>query len=438
MSLLKLKSFLTGLLLAIILATTSPISAEGMRLWAPYQPENFGGSRRNNDGLYATLAGIYWKLDGFGNDYSYRSATKVEVGNVRGHHGWMVGWQGILRGSYSEYTNWDVGDMPIPFLKLKNEVPTIHTYQTYKMVGDEWVPDNTARSFPEVPFYDDSSNMPSESGYYYDRSEDSIFSKTTFMDIDLLYNYRIHPLSWGTIDLFAGAQFAQFDSKYTFSTIEKYDYYYYIISGEEPSRGDAEITDMGEYIGELPWYYEVLEENDNAEVPHIWKVHPNAVEGNDDDTASSSTYNILFKERRNSWRVTNRIVGPKFGVKLQRRNQRWTFGAECYVTTGINTQSRSLNYFDFSGNAPQLVNHRLNKTVFSTITDFRVTARWQWTDAVGIFVGFNTVRSTGIGRSIDFASSINGTSDEAIRNGTAKSKHNVMMYGLSIGFDVRR
>ncbi|MDR2704959.1 MAG: hypothetical protein LBC02_04190, partial [Planctomycetaceae bacterium] len=90
MSLLKLKSFLTGLLLAIILATTSLVSAEGMRLWAPYQPEQFGGNRRNNDGLYATLAGIYWKLDGFGNDYSYRSATKVEVGNVRGHHGWMV------------------------------------------------------------------------------------------------------------------------------------------------------------------------------------------------------------------------------------------------------------------------------------------------------------------------------------------------------------
>jgi hypothetical protein len=425
MSLLKLKSFLTGLLLAIILATTSPVSAEGCRLWAPYQPESFGGSRRNNDGLYATLAGIYWKIDGFGSDYSYRSATKVEVGNVRGHHGWMVGWQGILQGSYSEYNNRDIGDVPIPFLKLKNTLPDIQTYQTYKMVESTWVPDNTAKSFPEVPFYDDRTNMPGESGYYFDRSEDTIFSRTTFMDIDLLYNYRIHPLSWGTIDLFVGSQFTQFDSKYTYATFEKYDYYYYTISSEEPDRVDATITDMGDYRGDDDYY---------LLLSHVWKVHPDTINGDDDD---SNNYNIKFEERHNSWRVINRIVGPKLGVRLQRRNQRWTFGAECYITTGINTQSRFLNYFDFSGNAPQLVNHRLNKTVFSTITDFRVTARWQWTDAVGIFVGFNTIRSTGIGRSIDFTSSINSTS-EAIRNGTAKSKHNVMMYGLSIGFDVRR
>ncbi len=66
MSLLKspLKGLLfTGALYAVLFATAgSALALDGGRLWKPYQPEEFGGGRRMNDGVYGELSAILWKV----------------------------------------------------------------------------------------------------------------------------------------------------------------------------------------------------------------------------------------------------------------------------------------------------------------------------------------------------------------------------------------
>ena len=130
----KLNSLLTGTFVAIIIAIGGSVMAQdGLRLWKPYNLDSLGGGRRANDGVYGSVSGVYWSIstptggyigattangkedtrwvysgNGFNKVFEQTNSIKIkmmdddtslgtrfEVGNRRGHHGWLVSGYGL-------------------------------------------------------------------------------------------------------------------------------------------------------------------------------------------------------------------------------------------------------------------------------------------------------------------------------------------------------
>ncbi|MDR3183288.1 MAG: hypothetical protein LBT89_10305, partial [Planctomycetaceae bacterium] len=104
MTTLKRNSLLTGIAAVLICVLAGSLFAQdgSLRLWKPYSPESFGGSRRSNDGVYGAIDMIYWKVDGPRNiplladmlyaqelSSDFQFGTRITFGNRRGHHGWL-------------------------------------------------------------------------------------------------------------------------------------------------------------------------------------------------------------------------------------------------------------------------------------------------------------------------------------------------------------
>ncbi|MDR1964848.1 MAG: BBP7 family outer membrane beta-barrel protein [Planctomycetaceae bacterium] len=502
MSLLKSKSFLTGVLLAIMLATTGSVPAlEGFRLWAPYQPESFGGNRRGNDGIYASVEGIFWKVDGpkstpigytnpngsSGSRWAYDGnktflqtnsmntnnlgvdftlGTRVEVGNRRGHHGWLFSGYGLsdCGGSF----NSENGSMVI------SDPENLTTYAIYGAnfgLNEVWTKDGTFVYIAETPPFLgwDTGNpqVPIRNvGYLWawfpiqwgdpwlegrlapvplNFARANVRNSVDIMSLELMYTYRTHPFKWGDLEFLAGARFWDFDDKMTFLG-QGYETPYY---ESDPFDDD--------------------DDNNN---------------NNDDESgygqAGMSNSNSLgawtvLADTKITGQVRNRIIGPQFGVKVQRRNARWTFGAEGRFMAGINNQSQTVSgYLGSNFINPELVPqigssgsdsggtsngtvqdhgvlpyipigihhsaqtfyHHRNKTYFSPGFELQLSAKWQWTDAVGFKLGFNSTIFDNIGRGaevIEYKIQDNGQ-----LFGLKVSKTAVITYGVNFGLDIRR
>jgi hypothetical protein len=501
MSLLKLKSFLTGLLLAIMLATTSPVSAlEGMRLWAPYQPESFGGGRRSNDGFFVEIDAIFWKVDGpksipigytnpdgsSGSRWVYDGSktflqinsmntnnlgvdftlgTRLEVGNRRGHHGWLFSGYGLsdCGGSFNAENGSIVIDDP-------ENLTTYAIYAAEIGFNEIWQKDGTFKNIPmptDVTTLLDASDefqqvpkVPIRNvGYLWawfpfqwgDQLEGrlapvpltfaraNVTNSVDIMSLELVYSYRAHPFKWGDMEFWTGARYWDFDDKMTFLGQGYEDPYY-----------DSDIFE---------------DDDDNS--------------GDDNNSGQPGMSNsnslgawTVLADTKITGRVRNRIVGPQFGVKFQRRNARWTFGAEGRFMAGINNQSQTVSGYIGSnfinpelvpqigggtgdgGNAllqehgvlpyipigihhsAQTFHHHRNKTHFSPGFELQLSAKWQWTDAVGIKLGFNSTIFDNIGRGaevIEYKIQENGQVF-----GLKVSKTAVITYGVNFGLDIRR
>jgi hypothetical protein len=84
----------------------------------------------------------------------------------------------------------------------------------------------------------------------------------------------------------------------------------------------------------------------------------------------------------------------------------------------------------------QTFHHHRNKTDFSPGFDLQLSAKWQWTDAVGVKLGFNSTIFDNIGRGaevIEYKIHENGQ-----LFGLKVSKTAVITYGVNIGLDIRR
>jgi hypothetical protein len=152
----------------------------------------------------------------------------------------------------------------------------------------------------------------------------------------------------------------------------------------------------------------------------------------------------------------NHVFGPQVGIKVNRQNARWTFGAEGRLTAGINSQTVKTqglltprnNYPDGTdggmwgpiglGNSNASYGHKQNKTYFSPIGESRLSADWQWTEAVSFFGAIDGMFADNIARGYrvtDYVVRSDGTIF-GIRGNDRNT--NVVLYGAEAGIKIRR
>ncbi|GHT36076.1 hypothetical protein FACS189427_06980 [Planctomycetales bacterium] len=529
---MKSESYWHGVLVALFFAMTVSVmtafvmtesatafTPEGMRLWKPYQPEQFGGQRRDADGFFFGIEGILWKVDGpkgipagyrnpdgttatrsvytngqtitqhsslntnqLENDFSL--GTRIEFGNIRGHHGWMMTGYGFENGSSYEQRNGSI---------VLHDPEVVNAYAVTWGSGSldyVWQPDGTFRTVPVnqpahglVPT---KTLIDQKVGYLwgwhlvtwadpwtegflapvplnFDRAV--IRNTTKIRDIELMYVYRSHPFKWGGMNLYAGARHWNFDDRFSFEglgNIEAYEEYKDMLMDEISSNDSSSGSNNNNSNDSSGDYRYILGDVNLNELGPLSILADTEIVG----------------------RANNRITGPQFGVKLTRRNSRWTFGAEGRFTAGINMQSQRIygtlgsHFIDpsqvppyseggntsdsgsssatgsmgtteqlrSSGVSPfiplgllrntQSFNIKKNETVFSPVVELRLTAKWQWTDNVGVQCGFNSTIADNIARGSDIIDY--SISDDGQLFGFRKSKEAVIVYGFTFGLNMSR
>ncbi len=493
MSLSKTKMFLAvGLMLAMTMTMTGTASAlDGARLWKPYQPEQFGGSRRSADGIYGSVEGIYWKISrpssvwvGYTNpdgsngtrvvfngndvftqtnsmnmnaaDSSFQLGTRIEFGNRRGHHGWLIsgyglpaqttsftqldgtmvihdpenistnaffaasaGWCQVFRGFKPDGTqNWVTynWEMPDGVFRALDGIPHVTIPNAGYLWG--WFPRDWADPWSQGQLAPVPINF----------ARATVSNNTGISSVELMYTYTPHPFKWGEMEMIAGARYWEMDDQMGF---------------------------LGQGYDQTILYDTTNNNNNNDTVSN-----PGLT-----DSDASGPLTVLSTTTIDG-RVINRIGGPQFGFKVNRRNQRWTFGAEFRFMAGINSQSQTVSgTLGSDGINPSLIYdhtilqiqqsamkpympigfirntksfyHHENKTYFSPGVELRLNAKWQWTDAVGFNFGFNTMFVDNVARGaniVDYSISPDGTLF-GIRGGQNDS---ILVYGLNFGLTARR
>ena len=473
MSFSKTKTFLVGgLLLAMTLIIADTAPAWDGRLWKPYQPEQFGGSRRPKDGVYGSVEAIWWRIDPPGNTDSVlrelkevglattmdASAIPAEfalggrfaLGNRRGHHGWrFTGYS--ISGLGGAVTHGDPIDVS---RQGRNTIvyrwPSGLNDGKYYRIDDDWM---DIRAKRELVYR----------------------SRTNITDLDLAWTYRAHPFSWGELEFFVGAKYRDVNDGLFFS--DKATSYLY----------ESFVWDLGrKYNGDsrLNWSgYEL------ARIPSGDTVRN--LESSSGDLTPSISENTHYVDRE----ARNRMVGPNLGFELTRRNRRWTFGAVPSLFLGVNNQSFTFfeHYFDRAlsqadvallqgqtggadwsnlsldslvalrntfagtntdaeGETPRVTTrYNRHRAVFTPGVGLQLSAKWQWTDAIGIKVSFDSAIMDNVARGSDLVATprfidgpINDDTGEAskVRDGYdfgLRSRGAVVtLYGISIGLEMRR
>ena len=476
MSPLKLNSLLIGIFLAIFVAVeSSTMAQDGLRLWKPYSSESFGGGRRGNDGVYGSLSGIYWSIStpkgGYigattvkGDDeirwvwdqqrtYAQTNSVKIEmvsptttlgtrfeVGNRRGHHGWLVSGYGLPgQGHDMSVQNVSVAIRDEGNLNyLSNLAPLAGTLFRWDRTNNtvDWTPiprDSIGVMIPGLGYlwgYFDYLGGPDVDG---DGESDGvgifaplpIFFENAAVNIrsthysgELMYTYRAHPFTWGSMELLAGARYWEFKDSFGFTGTNW--------AGVDTGTGTG--TGTG-------------------------------------GTGTGTTASSLLMPRTGLRGMVvdaegnNYVFGPQAGIKLSRQNARWTFGAEGRFTAGINAQTVKTQGSllprvvpiteagDGAGgvggpislqNSNHSFGHKQTKCYFSPILEGRLSADWQWTNAVGFFGAVNGMFADNIARGVrvtDYVVHSDGTIF-GIR-GNDRNTH-VFVYGVEAGIKVKR
>ena len=478
MSPTKLKSLLTGAFFAIIVvAVSSSVVASDLRPFKPYTAESFGSGRRGQDGIYGSLSAIYWSFStpegGYigatnakGDDetrWVYNGAkvfeqtnsvkinmmdptttlgTRFEVGNRRGHHGWLVSGYGLPGQSHSMH----VQNMTMSIRDEGN-----FTYQPFAPNASVWDVDSATwylwdrnNNAMYSPNGQSSQNSPYANwqvvdmynikgvgylwgiiGWFGDTSTGSAYAGAIvplpiwFQDVDirvssshcsgeLMYTYRPHPFTWGSMELLAGARYWEFDDKFGF-------------------------------VGTGPRYV------------------------NTPTSFLDGPFSLLAGMSVDA-KAVSRVFGPQVGMKLNRHNARWTFAAEGKFTAGINCQTAQTqgyigtnydfyddNYIydpgDSNGHVIMPIGlqhgnsnfgHKETKAYFSPVLEGRLSADWQWTSAVSFFGAVNGMFADNIARGVrvtDYVVKSDGTIF-GIR-GNDRNTH-VFVYGVEAGIKVNR
>ena len=474
----KLNSLLIGIFYVVIVAVGSSVaSADSLRLFAPYGPDSFGGGRRGNDGMYSSLSRIYWSIGtprggyigatnihgknegrwvfdgstgnsgtisvgagvsgqhhrqtnsiGIGTiDATNSLGTRLEVGNRRGHHGWLVGVYGLPGQSRSFSAN----GVSMAIRDDVNRQIWANTAMIPAAVGGTW----TGVYFWDTRVNPSTSNpihsmTPAElsawangttsinAGYLWGVTQQvdgdertAVFAplpvvfesvvvstRAEHQSAEFMYTYRTHPFVWGGMELLTGARYWDFDDRFRFSGL--------------------------------------------GHTAHV--------------SGAIATNPTAFSALNVDARAQNRVFGPQFGVKLNRHNARWTFGAEGRLTAGINSQSvRSRGFREYNPDwtpigAPSMATgvvvgqsnnvsfrHTQNKAYFSPIGEARLTAAWQWTNAVSFFGSLDGMFAGNVARGVrvtDYA--VTDTRFFGIRGDDRNTT--VLVYGVGAGVMVNR
>ena len=483
----KLNSLLTGTLVAIIIAVGgSVVAQDALRLWKPYSPESFGGGRRSNDGVYCSVSGIYWSISAPGGGYvgatttkgkdetrlvfdlntatlreqtnSFRInmmttdtslGTRFEVGNRRGHHGWLVSAYGLYGQSRSvdiqnhKMAIRDEGKFAAPagqvifgevqevgFLWGPNfGTVMVMDYVSQGPAGNNvvgWVPESGGWVFYRghdiggyvLDEWERWGYVPAGVEYYFpglvEEPDQGIIAplEVAFDDVnitvrsrhqsaELMYTYRMHPFTWGAMELLAGARYWDLEDEFGYSGVNSMNV-----------GADGVTTTYG------------------------------PIRAFEDMVVDAKGY--------------NRVFGPQVGIKLNRQNARWSFNAEGRLVGGINMQTARTSghvtpHRDYTpiglqdavdlGDNRRTNNvyfgHRQNKTYFSPIGELRFSADWQWTDAVSFFGAVDGMCAGNIARGVRIT-------DYTVKPGTIfgirgnDRNASVAVYGVETGIKIRR
>ena len=506
----KVKPLLTGLLIAVFVAMGGVAMAQdAFRLWKPIGPDSFSGGRRSNDGVYSSLSGVFWAIsaptggyvgatttsgkeetrwvysgNGFNKVYAQTNSVKInmldatqtlgtrfEVGNRRGHHGWLVSGYGLPTQKYNMSAQGtsmvirDEGNLTLQSLAILHYPSNGDWRGGLELSSELFVwdrghnslydptasPNSAHYPFADWQLVENSSLGGRQSitgigylwGYFahdYTGDDGNLYAgpgvlapvpiwfadvninvRSTHRSAELMYTYRTHPFTWGGMEFLAGARYWDFDDRFGFLGIGP------------GSASDPPVT--------------------------------GAVGNNVDENGPIS---VLADMTINA-RGINRVFGPQVGLKLSRSNARWTFGAEGRLAAGINTQTLKTEgnigtNYDFNGSNGDRTNaeghgsdssvprwmpigmqfsntnfgHKKHTTVFAPMGEIRLSADWQWTEAVSFFGAIDGMTAGGIARAVrvtDYVVKSDGTifgirgSD---RNAT------VAVYGGEFGFKIRR
>ena len=491
MSPTKLKSLLTGAFFAIIIALSSSVVASDLRLWKPYSPESFGGGRRTNDGVYGSVSGIYWSFStpkgGYigatnskGNDetrwvYNLETGvlreqtntlnvemmgttttlgTRFEVGNRRGHHGWLVSGYGLpgqthrliaqnvslvirdegifsappdspaLPGQVGYLWGQNFGVVRIVVMENQGQAnpPPAQAGWTPWFEGPaDQVPTPVSANWDPIwhngIWYRWEPNVASGQEYYFptvgEEPGPAMFAPLpiVFDNVDIsvrsehrsaevMYTHRLHPFTWGSMELLAGARYWDFDDKFRFN--------------------GANVLSVGA-------------------------------------DGRTTTYGPIraFEDMRIEARGRNCVVGPQVGIKLRRHNARWTFGAEGRFTAGINAQTVKTEghitpHRDYQpigtqtatvdlGNRSNNVSfgHKQTKTYFSPVLEGSLSADWQWTSAISFFGAVNGMFADNIARGVRVTDYVVSNGQIFGIRGNDRNTH-VFVYGVEAGIKVNR
>jgi len=529
----KLNSLLTGAFVAIIIAMGliaiggSAMAQDGLRLWKPYNLDSMGGGRRINDGVYGSISGVYWSIstptngyigattkngkddtrwvysgNGFNKVFEQTNSIKIkmmdddmslgtrfEVGNRRGHHGWLVTGYGLPGQTHRMSVNnatmaiRDNGNLTLQPFAI-NHYPSAGGWDGgvelggYLYVWDRghnsmYDPTAPANSL-HYPFADwqlvDGPGLGSSTvsgvgylwgvfthAYQIDGGDDGeggrtwwasvlapvpivfanvdISVSTTHLSTEAMYTYRAHPFTWGSMELLAGGRYWEFDDKFSFF-------------------GSGPAGSNGSVIG------------NNVNYPG-----GGTGDDGDGDGARLTSYGPLsiLSDMTIRARGINRVFGPQVGMKVSRSNARWTFGAEGRAMAGINAQTvttkgRIASNYGIDGYYSERVGpsghdadayvsrwmpiglqysnqnfgHKKTQVYFSPVVEMRLCTDWQWTDAVSLFGALDGMWADNIARGVritDYVVRSDGTIF-GIRGNDRNTS--VAVYGVEAGVKVRR
>jgi len=486
----KLNSLLTRVFVAMcfvamyIAVSGSVMAQDGLRLWKPYDPQLFSGGRRSNDGMYSSLSGIYWSISapkgGYigatttngeddtrmvvnlsaPNETTWRAQTnslkinmmnstetlgvRFEVGNRRGHHGWLVSGYGLPSQSHMMSTS-----------NVSMAIRDEGRFAYYDSVADSTKQDAgylwkviTSGTAVELQWraVGVSHGLPGEAGWAMEMAEDdseliptlpdtpagyryyeivpagkayfvpvvdtttgagvfgpspvvfdtfNVRVRSQHQSVEAMYTYRAHPFTWGSMELLAGARYWDFEDKF--------------------------------------W----LNGTNNRYAAGISTVIGGGIRA--------------FRQMSVDAKAQNRVVGPQVGMKLSRQNTRWTFGAEGRLTAGINpqrvkTSGRLLPFDQLSSQtilgaryAATDFAHSQTKTYFSPIAEFRLSAEWQWTSAVSFFGAADAMWAGNIARGVRVTDYVVHSTDGAIFGIRGNDRNtSIAVYGVEAGIKVNR
>ncbi|GHT40284.1 hypothetical protein FACS189443_0400 [Planctomycetales bacterium] len=413
--------------------TCSGFAQDGsLRLWKPYSPESFGGGKRQNDGVYGELEAIYWKIDGprgipqldptidlSSLDTSFNFGTRITVGNRWGHHGWRASGFGLSNSGEVSTSglSWEITDPANPVLE-----PMIIAIDYTTSTSNTSTTTDTSGTIIEtvlVPVMYASST----------RGTTTLSSTTQIYEGELVYTYRPHPFSWGSIELESGLRAWGLEEHLNLSVEAET-----IVSRAEliGSTNNTDTSDTGSTGGGLTT-----------------------------DSDSETTSVRMTTTRSLNRQAKNYITGPQIGVQFRRHNQRWTYGADAKFIAGINAQSyqctgrtdfdfpdiselsngqvRSVRYLGTETNTPLMI-WKKHRTEFSPGVEFALSAKWQWTEAVAFKCGFNSTMFSNVARGANIlyqAPPANAPSGTKGIYSVTSHGDDVITYGGSFGIDVR-
>lgn len=477
MSRISLKLFIASI--CLLLATSSAnAQMSQMRLWSPYPDDQFGGGAYMNEGFYGTVGaglvaitaapdqvvgyaggntgnmgqGGYYVGTSMGNTVDeggfavmtgYKSksqistsefnarwvtATRFEVGNIRGHHGWSVRGSVItpqeqnMRGMGGGIVLEDPKAVQLYGWQDGVNETNYYIFNGQGNGGIEPVSNGRGQTIGHlwgiIGLYGSGTESNSNSGsgaagkggstvgedsiivfvpipLNYDNFE--LKSHLNTWSVEAMYTYRFHPFRRGVLEILGGVRYKVLD--------EKFDFF-----GHSTTKLTTEYTNT---VIDILQQSNIVSNSGSSVVGQGENFSSNT-QNEDFSIGADLGYSIW------NFRADNNLVGPQIGARYTLSNNRWRFSGETMFFAAMNRQnihgtgdlglkpasSQDTNLTYTNGNvmyAPintvqNYFSYSNHFTEFSPCVEARFEATWHWTRCVSFKFGYEFLFMSNIAR----------------------------------------